>query len=114
MTVAKSAVQDLGHALAYRDAQLQLIGVSKNQCRSQNNKGDNGTEAFVQQSTLEANEALLSSATVLEAPGSPGAIAAAFSTIDAPDTVVLEAETKTLQRHHIESERWAIVSLRCA
>ena len=52
MTVAKSAVQDLGHALAYRAAQLQLIGVSKNQCRSQNNKGDNVTEAFVRQSTL--------------------------------------------------------------
>ena len=129
LTVGHSALQVLDHALAYRTAQLQLNRVSQNQRRSQNNQGDNGPEAFrvVQQSTLlEANEAWLRqlqfratplpppSVTVLEAPGSPGATAAssptglspqaaaaaaAFSTVDAPDPVVLEAETKIPQRH---------------
>ena len=127
LTVGHSALQVLDHALAYRTAQLQLNRVSQNQRRSQNDQGDNGPEAFrvVQQSTLlEANEAWLRqlqfratplpppSVTVLEAPGSPGATAAssptglspqaaaaAFSTVDAPDPVVLEAETKIPQRH---------------
>ena len=126
LTVAQSAVQVLDHALAYRAAQLQVTRVSQNQCRSQNNQGDSKPEAFVQQSTLlEANETWLRqlqvgatplpplSATVLEATGSPGVTTAssptglppqaaatvAFSTIDALDPVVLEAETKILQRH---------------
>ena len=125
LTVAHSALQVLDHAFAYRAAQLQLIRVSQNQRCSQNNQGDSGPEAFVQQSTLlEANEAWLRqlqvratpvsplSSTVLEAPRSPGvttaslpaglppqAAAVTFSTIDAPDPVVLEAETKIPQRH---------------
>ena len=126
LTVAHSALQVLDHAFAYRAAQLQLTRVSQNQRCSQNNQGDSGPEAFVQQSTLlEANEAWLRqlqvratplpplSATILEVPRSPGvttessqtglplqaAAAVAFSTIDAPDPVVLEAETKILQRH---------------
>jgi hypothetical protein len=95
LTVAHSALQVLDHALAYRAAQVQLIRVSQNQRRSQNNHGDNEptthspTEAFVQQSTLlEANEAWLRqlqvratplpplSWTVLEASGSLDATAA--------------------------------------
>ena len=126
LTVAHSALQVLDHALTYRAAQLQLTRVSQNQRRSQNNQDDNRSEAFVQQSTLfEANEAWLRQlqvrttplppppGTVLETPGSPGATAASsptgpspqaaaaagFSTVDAPDPVVLEAETKIPQRH---------------
>jgi hypothetical protein len=76
LTVAHSALQVLDHALAYRAAQVQLIRVSQNQRRSQNNHNNEPTthspEAFVQQSTLlEANEAWLRQLQVRAAPPPP-------------------------------------------